>query len=125
MRLSTARRIAFVEDEIDDDEDGCEALGSLRRARRTERNIRVGDSVFRPRDSLLHRALADDECARDLRDRESRDDTKRERDLLRGWKLRMAADEEQPENVVPVMRTVEALGDLFLGVFEIRNRFFG
>src|ERR1700730_1885555 len=34
----------------------------------------------------------------------------------------MTADEEQPQNVVAIMRAVEPLGDLVLGIVEIGDR---
>ena len=39
------------------------------------------------------------------------DDAQRERDLLRRRQVRMAADEEQAQHVVAIMRAVEPLGD--------------
>ena len=47
---------------------------------------------------------------------------KRECDLLRGRQVGMAADEQQPQDIVAVMRAVEPFGQRFLGVAEIGNR---
>ena len=93
-------------------------------ARRLERHVGVGDPPLRPRDALLHRGFRDQEGARDLLDGQAGDDAKRERDLLRRRQVRMAADEQQPQDVVAIMRTVEPLGELLLGVAEIGDRVF-
>ena len=117
-----ARRIALVEDQVDHGGDGGEALGALHRARRLERHVGVGDARLGARDALLHRGFRDQEGARDLLDRQARDDAQRQRDLLRRRQVRMAADEQQPQDVVAVVRAVEPLGELLLGVVEIGDR---
>ena len=50
---------------------------------------------------------------------------KRERDLLGRRQLRMAADEEQPQDVVAVLRPVELLGDGLFGIVEIGEHLLG
>ena len=64
-------------------------------------------------------ASLDQERARDLRDRQPRDDAQRQRDLLRRRQLGMAADEQQPQHVVAIVGLVEPLGELRLHVVEI------
>ena len=117
-----AGRIALVEDQVDHGGDGGEPLGALHRARRLERHVGVGDARLGPGDALLHRGLADQEGARDLLDREPGDDAQRQRDLLRRRQVGMAADEQQPQDVVAVVRAVEPLGQLLLGVVEVGDR---
>jgi hypothetical protein len=102
--------------------DGGEALAALHRARRFERHAGLRDAGFGAGDALLHRGLADQERPRDLFDAEARDDAQRQRDLLRRRQIGMAADEQQPQNVVAVMRTVEPFGQRLLGVVEIGDR---
>ena len=50
------------------------------------------------------------------------DDAQRERDLLRRRQVGMAADEQEAQDVVAVMRAVEALGERRLGVLEVGDR---
>ena len=117
-----ARGIALVEDQVDHGGDRGEPLGALHRARRLERHIGVGDAGLRAGDALLHRGFGDQERARDLLDGKAGDDAQRQRDLLRRRQVRMTADEQQPQNVVAIMRAVEPLGELLLGVIEIGDR---
>ncbi len=55
-------------------------------------------------------------------DRQARDDAQCQRDLLRRRELRMAADEQQPQDVVAIMRAIETLGELALGIVQIGYR---
>ena len=89
-----ARRITFVEDQIDHRGNGDEPLAALDRARGLERHVSVGNAGFRPGDALLHRGFRDQEGARDLFDAKSGDDAQRERDLLCRRQVGMAADEQ-------------------------------
>ena len=116
------RRIALVEHQVDHGRHGGEPLGPLGRARRLERHAGVGDARLGAGDALLHRRLAHQEGARDLLDRQAADDAQRQRDLLRGRQLGMAADEQQPQDVVAVVGAVEPLGQLALGVVEVGDR---
>jgi hypothetical protein len=47
---------------------------------------------------------------------QSGDDAQRQRDLPRRRQIGMAADEQQPQNIVAVMRAVEPLGERVLGI---------
>ena len=89
-------------------------------ARRLERHARPA-AILRlgARDALLHGAFADQEGAGDLLDRQARDDAQRQRDLLRRRQVGMAADEQQPQDVVAVVGAVEPLGERRLGVLEV------
>ena len=51
-----------------------------------------------------------------------RDDAQRQRDLLGRRQLGMAADEQQPQDVVAVVRPVEPLGQRRLGVVQVGDR---
>ena len=117
-----ARRIALVEDQIDHGGDRREPLGALHRARRLERHAGVRHPRLGARDALLHGGFRHQEGARDLLDGKAGDDAQRERDLLRRRQVRMAADEQQPQDVVAVMRAVEPFGELLLGVVEVGDR---
>ena len=118
---AAARGVALVEDEVDHRGDGGEPFGALDRPRRLERHVGLRDAILRAGDPLLHRRLADQERAGDLLDRQARDDAQRERDLLGRRQIGMAADEQQPQHVVAVVRFVEPLGELGLGVVQIRD----
>ena len=117
-----AGRIALVEDQVDHRGDRGEPLGALHRARGLERHVGVRDAGLGAGDALLHRRLADQEGARDLLHRQAGDDAQRERDLLGCRQFGMAADEQQPQDVVAVMRAVEPFGELLLGVVEVGDR---
>jgi hypothetical protein len=120
-----AGRIALVEDQIDDRGDGDEAFAALHGAGRLERHAGLGDACLCPGDALLHRSFADEECAGDLLDAEARDDAQRQCDLLGRRQIGVAADEQQPQNVVAVMRAVEPLGQRVFGVIQIGDRVVG
>ena len=125
MGLAAACRIAFVEQEIDHRRDDAEARGPLDRIRRLVWHAGRGDAALGARDALLHRGLGGEEGAGDLLDREAGDDAQRQRDLLVGRKLGMAADEQQPQHVVAIMLVVEALGHRCLDVAEIGDHVLG
>ena len=119
-----ARGISLVEDEVDHRGDGGEPLGPLDRARRLERNVSPGDAALRPGDALLHRSLADQERARDLRDRQARHDAQCQRNLLGRGQIGVAADEKEAENIVAIIRAVEPLGQLGFGVAQVGDGLF-
>ena len=119
--LAAAGRIAFVEDEVDHRHDGGEPFRPLLRPRRFERHIGLGDAGFRPRDALLHGALAHQERPRDLLDRQAGNDAQRQRYLLGRRQIGMAADEEETQDVVAVMRPVEPFRDGLLGIVRYRR----
>ena len=57
--LAGGRRIAFVEDGVDDLEDGGEPLGALVAARDFERNLGLRERSFRADDALGDRPFGD------------------------------------------------------------------
>jgi hypothetical protein len=63
--------------------------------------------------------------ARDLFHRQARDDAQRQRDLLGRRQIGVAADEQQPQDVVAIMRAVEPFGDFGLGVAGLGYDFLG
>ena len=125
MRRAAARRIALVEQQIDHGSDGAQSFGALGCARRLERHLRLRNPALRPGDALLHGHLAHQEGARDLRDRQARHDAQRERDLLGGREIGMAADEQQPQDVIAIVPIVEAFDQRDLGVVQIRHELLG
>ena len=50
------------------------------------------------------------------------DDAQRQRDLLGRRQVRMAADEQEAQDVVAVMRAVEPLGERHLGFLEVGDQ---
>src|SRR5258708_2436398 len=119
MGRAAACRVTLVEDEVDHGGNRGEALGPLDGARRLVGDVGRGHSLLRPGDALLHGALAYEEGAGDLLDREARNDAQRQRNLLCRRDIGMAANEEEAENVVAVMRVVELFGEFGLGIAEI------
>jgi hypothetical protein len=89
---------------------------------RSLRSTGPGDPPLGARDALLHGALADEERLGDLRHRQPRHDAQRERDLLRAGQVRMAAGEQQPQDVVAVVRVVQPVDERALGIVEIGQR---
>ena len=81
-----------------------------------------GDPRLGAGDALLHRRFADQERARDLLYGQTRDDAQRQRDLLGRRQIGMAADEQQPQNIVAIMRAVEPFGQRLFGIVEIGDR---
>jgi hypothetical protein len=114
--IAIAARVTLVEDQVDHRGDDAESLGAFDRARGLERNIGVRDAGLGARDALLHRSLADEECACDLLHRQARDDPQRERDLLGRGQLGVTADEQQAEDVVAIVRAIEPLGERVGGI---------
>lgn len=109
----------LVEHEVDHRRDHTDPLGAFDRARRLERHLGARDPLLGARDALLHRRLADQERASDLRHGEARHDPQRERDLLGRRELGVAADEQQAQDVIAVVRSVEALCEVRLGPLEV------
>src|SRR5579864_1734724 len=85
----------------------------------------TSDFAMRALARVMRCGIAHQKGARDLRDAESRDDTKRERDLLRVGQVRMAADEQKPEHVVAIGGFVQARRYVAFVVLEIGDCFIG
>ncbi len=122
-QLAAGRRIAFVEDQID----------HAPRPRRAARTAPTAPGVSNGTSALAMRALARVmRCSIALSPtrkaraicahRQAGDDAQRERDLLGRRQLRMAADEQQAQDVVAIVRVVQPLGDRGLGIAEVRQR---
>jgi hypothetical protein len=81
------------------------------------------DACLGADDALLHGDLADQEGMSDLPDGKARHNAQRQRDLLGIRQLRVAAYEEEAQDVVAVVRSVEPLRQLRLGVLEVGDSF--
>src|SRR5262245_24856132 len=91
--LASGRRVTFVEDEIDDFENGGQADAELGCAGDFEGNMSFGQGPFGPDDSLRDGRLWDEERARDLAGRQTSKQPQRERRAGFGGKRRMAGRE--------------------------------
>ena len=98
--VARRRRVALVEDEVDDGEDRAQAVGQLGAAGDAVGNARTLDLRLGPADALRHRRLGDQEGAGDLRGGQAAQQAKGERDLGRRRQRGMAAGEDEPEAVV-------------------------
>ena len=114
--------IALVENQVNHRGDGGKPLGALRGTRGFERHGGVRNARLGAGDALPHRGFGDQKRARDLLHRQTGDDAQRKRDLLGRRQIGMAADEQQPQDVVTVMRAVEPFGQRVFGVVEIGDR---
>ena len=100
QRRPRRRKIAFVEDEIDDAQDAVEALRQFLRRRHFVGNARVANLCLGAHDTLRERRRTAQERLRDLFRRESTDLPKRQRDLRIGRERRMAAREDETQPIV-------------------------
>ena len=73
----------------------------------------------RAKEQRLDRRLGGAESRRDLGVGEALPFSEEQCVSLCRRKLRMAADEHQPQDIVAIMRAVEPLGECALGIFEI------
>jgi hypothetical protein len=121
MDRAAAGGITLVEQQVDHGRNGADSLRSLGRARHLEGNICLRHAALRPGDALLHRGLADQEGARNLLEREAGNDAQRERDLLGRRQIGMAADEQEAQHVVAIVRIIEPLGEVSFGIAQIRD----
>src|SRR2546428_8790771 len=117
--LARGRRVAFVEDEVDDLEHRRETRGKLVLARYLERDSRLGERALGADDALGDRRLRDEEGARDLVGREAAEQAPSEGGARLGREHRMAGDEHEAQLVVADV-VVHALDQ---GGFEIRRRY--
>ncbi|MCY1297693.1 hypothetical protein D9M70_471440 [compost metagenome] len=117
------RRIAFVEDEIDHRCDGGEPVGTIGNIGRFESKAGRRDAGLGAGDALFHRRFADEKGAGNLLDRKARDDAQSQRDLLGCRQSRIAADEQQPKNVVAILRAIQPVGEIALLILEIGEHF--
>ena len=98
--LVGGRRVAFVEDEVEDREHRLQPLGEQMVGRDAERNARVADLPLRPHESLRQRRLGDEERARDLGRLKAADFAERQGDSRLRRERRMAAGEHQAQPLV-------------------------
>ena len=78
--VAGGRRVALVEDEVDDLEHRRQAGGELGAARHLERDVLLGERPLGPDDALGDRRLRDEEGAGDLVGRQPAEQAQRERD---------------------------------------------
>ncbi len=98
--VASRRRVALVEDEVDDLEHRRETSGPVGAARNLEGHARLGERALGPDDALGDRRLGDEEGPGDLPGRQAPEQAERERDPRLGGEHRMARDEGEPEEVV-------------------------
>ena len=98
--VSGGRRVAFVEDEVDDFEHGREACFEFGPARHLEGDARLGEGALGADDALRDGRLRDEEGARDLAGRQPPEQAERERDARLGREHRVARDEDEAQEVV-------------------------
>src|SRR6266581_7038516 len=116
--LARGRRVAFVEDEVNDFEHRCETRGELVLARDLEGDARLGKRALRADDALGDGRLGDEEGARDLVGRQAAEQAQRERGARLGREHRMAGDEHEAQEVVADV-VVHAIDQ---GGFVVRRR---
>ena len=109
------RRVALVEDEVDDGKHARRPLDEPVGLGHAEADAGVGDLGPRPQKPLTHRGLADQEGTRDLPGREPGDGLQRERHATRHRKRGVTACEEEAKPVVVVGPVSRRRGPRFLG----------
>ena len=118
--VAGGRRVALVEDEVDDLEHRRQTGGELGPAGDLEGDARLGEGPLGPDDALGDGRLRDEERARDLLGRQAAEQAERERDARLGREHRMAGREHEAQEVVAdvvVERGVEIRrGRLLLGL---------
>ena len=98
--VAGGRRVALVEDEVDDLEHRRQPRGELVAARHLERDLRLGQRPLGADDALGDGRLRDEERARDLLGRQAAEQAERERDARLGGEHRMAGGEHEAQQVV-------------------------
>ena len=92
--------VAFVEDQVDDFEDGGEAGGELGAAGNFEGDVGFGEGAFGADDALGDGGLGDEEGAGDLVGGEAAEQAEGEGDAGFGGEDGVAGDEDEAEEVV-------------------------
>src|SRR2546428_975620 len=87
--IACGRRVALVEDEVDDLEYRREASVELGSGGHLERNARLGERPLCADDALCDGRYGDEKCPRDLLCRETREQAQRKRDARLGREDRM------------------------------------
>jgi hypothetical protein len=98
--VAGGRRVAFVEDEVDDLQDRRQPLGQLGRGRQHERDALAGQGALGADDPLRDGRLRDQERPGDLLGGQAAEQAQRERHPRLGGQHRVAGDEHQPQQVV-------------------------
>ena len=94
------RRVALVEDEVDDFEHRRETGGKLGPAGDLEGDVLLGEGPLGPDDALGDRRLRDEERTRDLLRRQAAEQAERQRNARLGGENRMAGREHEAQEVV-------------------------
>ena len=95
-----AAGVAFVENQIENVENGAQAPGALAFVGHAKRRTGRLDGLFRAADPLRHRRLRDQEGVGDLGGRQAADRAKRQRNRRRARERGVTAHEQQDEGVV-------------------------
>ena len=98
--VARRRRVAFVEDEVDDLEDGRQSRRELGPARDFERDLLFGERPLGPDDSLRDRRFGHEERARDLVGREAAENAEGQRDARLARQNWMTAREDEAKQIV-------------------------
>ena len=98
--LALRRRVALVEDQVDDLEDAGQPRVELLALGHGERGVGLGERLLRARDPLPDGPRVDEERPRDLLGLEAADHPQRERDARLARERGVAAGEDQREDVV-------------------------
>jgi hypothetical protein len=98
--LAGGRRVALVEDQVDDLEHGGQAVGQLVAAGDLERHVGLGERALGADDALRDGRLRDEERSRDLRRRQAAQQAQRQRDARVAGEDGVAGQEDQAQDVV-------------------------
>jgi len=98
--IAGCRCVAFVEDQVDNSENGAYATRKILCIGHPIGNGGVADLALRSNEPLRHGGFRNEECPRDLRRRQATEKAKRQRDLRRSRKRRVTAGEDQAQPLV-------------------------
>ena len=98
--VAGGRRVALVEDEVDDLENRRQAGGELGAAGNFEGHVRLGEGPLGPHDPLRDGGLRDEECARDLLGRQASEQAERQGNARLGREHRVTGREDETQEVV-------------------------
>jgi hypothetical protein len=116
-----ARRVALVEDHVEDVQGGGDALVAVA-VRQRERPARGADRRLGPADALGHRRFGHQEGPRDLRGRQPADRAEGQRDPARFGQRGVGAQQQQVERVVGrARRACQQFGVGARGVAPVRR----
>src|SRR5713101_9661862 len=98
--IASRRRVALVENEIDDLEHRRQTFGQLRPARNFEGNVFFSESPFGTDNTLSDSRFRNEKCPSDFLSRQASEQAKRERNASLGREHRMARDKNKAEKIV-------------------------